>query len=81
MVKLSASINPCIESQMVEYSKELQIAGTDYLHLDVMRSNFVPNDMLHLSTIEDIADNTLLPLDCHLMVNEPLNLLNKFAKD
>jgi len=80
MVKLSASINPCIESQAVEYSKELQIAGTDYLHLDVMRSNFVPNNMLNINTIFEIADNTLLPLDCHLMVNEPLSILPEYLK-
>ena len=80
MVKLSASINPCIESQALEYSKELQKAGTDYIHLDVMRSNFVPNNVLNINTIFEIADNTLVPLDCHLMVNEPLNILPEYLK-
>lgn len=80
MIKLSASINPCIEEQAVEYSKELQNIGVDFLHLDVMRSNFVGHDALQLDTIKEIYDNTLLPLDVHLMINEPLQELKDFIK-
>ena len=80
MVKLSASINPCAEEQALEYSKELQSIGVDFLHLDVMRSNFVGHDMLNINTIFNISDNTLLPLDIHLMVNEPLSILKEYIK-
>ena len=80
MIRLSASINPCPEDKAVEYVKNLQNLGVDYVHLDVMRSNFVANDVLHINTIYEIGDNTLLPLDCHLMVNEPLEILKEYVK-
>jgi len=80
MIKLSASINPCVEEQAVEYSKELQLLGVDFLHLDVMRANFVGHDALKTETISEISDNTLLPLDIHLMINEPLDELKDFIK-
>lgn len=80
MLKISASINPCPEGQAVEYCKNLQEIGVDYIHLDVMRSNFVGHDALHINTIYDIYDNTLVPLDCHLMVDEPLTILKEYLK-
>ena len=80
MLKISASINPCPEESMVEYCKELQGMGVDYIHLDVMRSNFVGHDSLNNDTIYEIYDNTLVPLDCHLMIDEPLRVLKEYLK-
>lgn len=80
MFKISASINPCPENEVVTYSKHLQECGVDYIHLDVMRSNFVGHDALNIETISEIYDNTLVPLDCHLMINEPLSVLKDYIK-
>ena len=78
MIKLSASFNPCPERDSVEYCKLLQLADTDYIHCDVMRENFVGHDALSLNTVKDVWDNVAVPLDIHLMVNEPLNELKQF---
>jgi len=80
MIKLSASINPCAEENMVQYSKELQSYGVDYIHCDVMRSNFVGHDSLGINTIFQIYDNTVVPLDFHLMINEPLSVIKEYMK-
>jgi len=80
MLKLSASINPCPEDLVVDYSKTLQKLDTDYIHLDVMRENFVGHDALSINTIYEIYDNTLVPLDCHLMIDEPLSVLKEYLK-
>ena len=80
MLKLSASINPCPENRVVDYSKLLQDLGVDYIHLDVMRSNFVGHDVLSINNVYNIYDNTLVPLDCHLMINEPLEVLKEYLK-
>lgn len=80
MLKLSASINPCPEDRVVEYSKLLQDLNVDYIHLDVMRSNFVGHDALSINTIYEIYDNTLVSLDCHLMIDEPLSVLKEYLK-
>lgn len=80
MLKISASINPCPEERAVEYCKDLQRVNVDYIHLDVMRSNFVGHNALNINTIFDIYDNTLVPLDCHLMIDEPLSVLKEYLK-
>ena len=75
MIKLSASFNPCPEDKAVDYCKLLQRMNADYLHCDLMRSDFVGHDALSVETIKDIYDNTLMPLDVHVMANEPKSLL------
>lgn len=80
MIKLSASINPCDENKIVEYSEHLQNMGCDYIHCDVMRSNFVGHDALSASKIREIWDNTLMPLDVHLMVAEPISIIKEYIK-
>ena len=53
-------------------------AGVDGFHLDVMDGMFVPNITFGVSTIEAVRRATSLPLDVHLMVEEPLRLLPAF---
>lgn len=56
--------------------KALSEAGADLLHIDVMDGHFVPNLTFGPCVIKDIQNISKLPLDVHLMVNEP----TKFAK-
>ena len=79
MIKISASTNPPKESELVEYVKQLQKAGVDMLHCDVMRSNFVDNECLSYELLKQVKQHTLLPIDIHLMINEPLKDVRKFA--
>ena len=51
--------------------KELEKAGIDYLHIDIMDGAFVPNITLGFDLINSIKKVTGIPLDIHMMVNEP----------
>jgi hypothetical protein len=48
-----------------------RVADADWLHVDVMGAHFVPNLTLGLPVVEAIGASTDLPLDCHLMIENP----------
>jgi len=47
------------------------VAGADWLHVDVMDYHFVPNLTIGLPVVESLRKATDLPLDCHLMIDDP----------
>jgi len=54
--------------------------GADFIHIDIMDGHFVPNLTIGPLVVEAIRHHTKLPLDIHLMVNNPDNHLYDFAK-
>ncbi|HSK60942.1 MAG TPA: ribulose-phosphate 3-epimerase [Actinomycetospora sp.] len=47
------------------------VAGADWLHVDVMDGHFVPNLTLGLPVVQALERATTIPLDCHLMIDDP----------
>lgn len=55
------------------------INKADYIHIDIMDGNFVPNISFGPAINKQIANNTKIPLDVHLMVLNPLDWIAQFA--
>lgn len=48
-----------------------RVEGSDWLHVDVMDAHFVPNLTLGLPIVQSLLKATDIPLDCHLMIEDP----------
>lgn len=80
MVKISPSILISDFLSLADSIKELEAAGVDMLHLDVMDGIFVPNISFGIPVIKSIKEHTTLPLDVHLMIDRPHRYIEEFAK-
>jgi ribulose-phosphate 3-epimerase len=58
----------------------IEAAGADWLHVDVMDGAFVPNLTLGMFIVEALKKMTKLPLDCHLMMENPDRYVEQFIK-
>ena len=58
---------------------ECEAAGADWIHVDVMDGHFVPNLTMGPFIVEHVRRVTPLPIDVHLMVDQPENFLEAFA--
>ena len=60
--------------------KRVELAGADWLHIDVMDGHFVPNITIGVPVTATINKVTQLPLDVHLMIENPDKYIKAFAK-
>ena len=60
--------------------RSLEKAGADWLHFDVMDGRFVPNISVGIPVLQSLRKITSLPIDVHLMIVQPDDLLSAFAK-
>lgn len=73
---LSASVM-CADLMNMEKSiRDLEKAGIDYLHIDLMDGSFVPNITLGFDFVNAVKKLTDIPLDIHMMVNDPARFLD-----
>ncbi|SEN15916.1 ribulose-phosphate 3-epimerase [Lihuaxuella thermophila] len=80
MVKIAPSILSADFSRLGEEIADVERAGADWIHVDVMDGHFVPNITLGPLIVESIRPHTGLPLDVHLMIEEPDRYIEAFAK-
>lgn len=59
---------------------DLIVAGVDIFHIDIMDGQFVPNFGMGLQDVEYICKASTIPVDAHLMIENPGNYVEKFAK-
>ncbi|MBY0471253.1 ribulose-phosphate 3-epimerase [bacterium] len=67
-------------SKLASEVKEVEAAGADWLHVDVMDGHFVPNLTIGPMFVDVLRPLTKLPLDCHLMVTNPEFWVEPFQK-
>lgn len=80
MKKIAPSILSANFARLQEEIKEVEQSGVDYLHIDVMDGHFVPNITIGPLVVEAIKPTTNLPLDVHLMIENPDTYINTFAE-
>ncbi|RCG32902.1 ribulose-phosphate 3-epimerase [Sphaerisporangium album] len=69
-VQISPSILTADFARLADVAAEVG-AAADWLHVDVMDNHFVPNLTIGLPVVESLLKATELPLDCHLMIENP----------
>ncbi len=79
MVKIAPSILSSDFGRLAEQVIEAEEAGADWIHVDVMDGSFVPNITIGPAVTEAVRSATDLPVDVHLMINNPDRHLEAFA--
>lgn len=79
-ILLSSSILSADFTRLGDEIRAVEAAGVDWIHVDVMDGHFVPNLTMGPFVVEACRRVTNLPLDVHLMVEQPERLVDAFAK-
>ena len=80
MALVAASILSADFGRLAEEVRAVDRAGTDWIHVDVMDGHFVPPITIGPLITAAVRRATQLPLDVHLMVQEPAHLIPEFVK-
>lgn len=80
MIKIAPSILAADFSKLGEEVLEVEKAGADWIHIDVMDGHFVPNISFGAVVMEAVRPLTKLPFDVHLMIENADRYIEDFAK-
>ncbi len=78
-VQIAPSILSADYARLAEESKAVETVA-DWLHVDVMDYHFVPNLTIGLPVVQALLKHTSLPLDCHLMIEDPDTFAPSYAE-
>jgi len=79
-IKIAPSILSADFSCLADEIKRVEQAGADVIHIDVMDGHFVPNLTFGPPVVAAIRKVTKLPFDVHLMITNPQDFIQPFAK-
>lgn len=79
MKKIAPSILSADFSRLGDEIRAVEAAGADYIHIDVMDGHFVPNITIGPLVVDAVRSVTSLPLDVHLMIENPDLYIPEFA--
>jgi ribulose-phosphate 3-epimerase len=80
MVEIAPSILSADFRRLGEQIAEVEQAGASYIHVDVMDGHFTPNLTVGPFIVEWVRKTTKLPIDAHLMIENPDNFIGAFAR-
>lgn len=80
MKRIAPSILSADFSKLGDEIKAVEAAGADWIHADVMDGHFVPNITIGPLIVEAVKRVTDLPIDVHLMIENPANYISAFAE-
>lgn len=80
MVEIAPSILSADFTRLGEQIAAIEHAGAAYVHVDVMDGHFVPNLTIGPFIVEWVRRTTTLPIDAHLMIENPDNFIGAFAE-
>ncbi len=78
--KIAVSVLSADFSKLGEEIEALNKKGADMLHLDIMDGHYVPNLSFGMPIVQAVSKLSSLPLDAHLMVTNPEDYVDSFAK-
>jgi len=79
-IVIAPSILACDFGRLSDEIRAVADAGADWIHIDVMDGHFVPNITIGPRIVEAVRDATQLPLDVHLMIEQPERYIESFVK-
>jgi ribulose-phosphate 3-epimerase len=79
-IKLAPSILTADMARLGEQIRAAEAGGADYIHLDVMDGRFVPPITFGPMVVDAVRRHTKLPLDVHLMIDEPERQFEQFVE-
>ena len=79
-VKIAPSILSADFARLGEQVREAEAGGADWIHVDVMDGHFVPNITVGPLVVRALRAITSLPLDVHLMIEQPGRIIPAFAR-